>query len=111
MFTASGQPADQKLEQALVARPQRRRSDRRAFEAARLNGRAIEDLANLAKRGSELLLRPAGEQGEGVFRRAIVVAVAGERLQQLLAEARRWLEIADAALVAELGQLRGLGDR
>src|SRR5262249_22594723 len=98
-------------EQALIARVKPRGSDRRAFEATRLDGRAAEDLANLAERGRKLLLGPAGEQSEGIVGSRIVVAVARERFEQLLAEGLSWLEVADPPLVAELGQLGRLGDR
>ena len=52
------------------------------------------------------------EEGEAVGRRrAFVALLLGEHVEQLLLEAGRTLEIGHAALVAELGELRRLGDR
>ena len=41
----------------------------------------------------------------------IVIVAVGQRIDQLVAEVRPPLEVADTALIAEVRKLRGLGDR
>ena len=84
----------------------RRGRHRRAFEAARLDGRPGQDRADLGNRPREQLLRlPAPASRTRRSAPVVVVLLAGERFDQLVAEARLRLEVAHAALVAELGQL------
>src|SRR5689334_25417695 len=101
MFTArSGQPVGEQSDEALVAGLDPRGSNRRALEAARLDGRAVEDRANFAHRRRDLLLRLCREDRKGVLVCGII-AVGGERFEELLAEALGRLEVAHPALVAE----------
>src|SRR6185437_12444409 len=59
----------------------------------------------------QLLLRLARHGRESVFRRRGAIVVVGQRVDQLVAEAALRLEVADAALIAEVCQLGSLGDR
>src|SRR5205823_3505525 len=108
----SEQPVLQQFEKRQIALVEARGRDRRTFEATRLNARTGEDRAHLRDGAGELLLRLADECAKGVARnRAVVVLLRRQRLDQLVAEAPRRLKVADPALVAEVRERGGLGDR
>ena len=107
----STQPILDQPEQGQILLINPRRPDLRTFEAARLDARAKEDRSDLRENVSELLLRLVRHGREGIRWSNRAAVIVGQRVDQLVAETQLRLEIADPALVAEVCELRGLGDR